>query len=170
MRGAVALIQYRRGDATAPAERPAAILHVVNDKGLWGAGFSGALDRAYDGLPGRHYRRWARRTDSVDCWWPVFGLDSVLWQYLSHTIAIGHLCAQRGVGRGQRRVDYASLRACLEDVVQSPPFGNQEITYHLPRIGTGYGGGRWEEVEAILNDTIAKAAPTYVYDLPGAPP
>jgi hypothetical protein len=166
VRGAVALIQYRRGDATAPAERPAAILHVVNDKGLWGAGFSGALDRAYNGAPGRFYRQWSRGELSSLSGYPLFGLDAVLWQRLGDQLALGHLCAQRGVGRRCRRVDYNALRLCLGDIGAPPT----NLSFHLPRIGTGYGGGRWEEVEAILNDTIAKAAPTYVYDLPGAPP
>lgn len=166
MCGAVALIQYRRGDATAPAERPAAILNVVNDKGLWGAGFSGSLDRTYKGAPGRAYRQWARGGLSSLSGYALFGLGEVLWQRLGGQLALGHLCAQRGVGRGCRRVDYDSLRLCLEGIGEPPT----NLSFHLPKIGTGYGGGRWEDVESILNDTIAKVAPTYVYDFTGTMP
>ena len=155
-------LTYRIGDATCPRERPAAIVHVVNDKGLWGAGFTAALDYAYLGRPGIEYRNWAqgRLQGSAE----PFGLDGVLVQKLDDGLWLFHLCAQQGVGRGQRRVRYDSLEFCLEQVAAHPPVDNN-ISFHLPRIGTGYGGGSWEIVEEILHRTIVPHFPTCVYDL-----
>ena len=153
-------LTYRVGDATQPRERPAVILHVVNNKGLWGAGFTAALDHAYRGEPGTVYRGWAKgRQDAL------FKLDSVLCQRLDTQLWLCHLCAQNGVGRGQRRLDYESLAYCLEGAVTLAP-SLPKLSFHLPRIGTGYGGGSWETVEAILLRTVAAQFPTYVYDLP----
>lgn len=154
-------LTYRIGDATCPRERPAAIVHVVNNKGLWGAGFTAALDYAYLGRPGIEYRNWAqgRLQGSAE----PFGLDGVLMQKLDDGLWLFHLCAQQGVGRGQRRVRYDSLEFCLEQVASHSPVDN--ISFHLPRIGTGYGGGSWEVVEEILHRTIVPHFPTYVYDL-----
>ena len=154
-------LTYRIGDATRPRERPAAIVHIVNNKGLWGAGFTAALDYAYLGRPGNEYRNWAQgglRNSAGP-----FGLDGVHIQILDEGLWLCHICAQNGVGRGQRRVDYDSLEFCLGQVAERPPVDN--ISFHMPRIGTGYGGGSWQIVEEILCRTIARHFSTYVYDL-----
>ena len=90
-------LTYRIGDATRPRERPAAIVHIVNNKGLWGAGFTAALDYAYLGRPGNEYCNWAQgglRNSAGP-----FGLDGVHIQILDEGLWLCHICAQNGVGR-----------------------------------------------------------------------
>ena len=155
-------LTYRIGDATCPRERPAVILHVVNNKGLWGAGFSGGLDYAYLGRPGTLYRSWAQGNLGASA--EPFGLDGVLFQKLDDQLWLCHLCAQNGVGRGQQRIDYNSLEFCLKQAAARAP-EVENLSFHLPRIGTGYGGGRWEAIEDILHRTLTPHFPAYVYDL-----
>ena len=54
-------INYVLGDATQPeGPRPLIIAHIVNDRGGWGAGFSGALSRRWP-MAEQRYREWASR-------------------------------------------------------------------------------------------------------------
>ena len=42
-------------------------------------------------------------------------------------------------------------------------FDDEKISVHMPRIGCGLGGGKWEEVEPIIR-TLLKYSNVFVYD------
>lgn len=54
----------------------------------------------------------------------------------------------RGVGR---KVDYAALRACFEEIARR--FPNARIGY--PKIGAGLAGGDWEEIAPMIDAALA---------------
>ena len=143
------MIEYRIGDATDQAS--GIIAHVVNDVGAWGAGFSGAVGRRFP-VAERSYR---------DCFLDRGGvrLGNVAICEIKRGLRIAHLFAQHGIGRGQRRVDYDALALCLQGL--NSVAGNAGI--HMPRIGTGYGGGNWDTISALIEGNIE--SPVFVYDL-----
>lgn len=157
------MIRYVTGDATRPAA-PAGtlpiLLHVVNDRGAWGAGFTAALD-LFGELPGRSYRRW----------WFAGGaqLGDVHAVSLGETLGLVHLLAQRGIGRGAQRVDYDALAQALAAVPSAVAraWPATACSFHMPRIGCGLGGGSWARVEPLIRATLGDADVT-VYDLEGA--
>ena len=54
------------------------------------------------------------------------------------------------------------MQSCLEKVTEYAK--DKKATVHMPRIGCGLAGGKWEKVEKIIEDTL-KGLDVYVYDL-----
>ena len=135
-------VAHVTGDATRPqGDGHKIIAHIVNDRGGWGAGFSGALSDAYPEAE-HAYRR------------ASLGLGDTLIQAIDPDLTIVHLCAQRGY-RGPNNpqpLDYTALRTCLAALRFSTPPGT---TIHMPRIGGGLGGGDWATIEALIAEELA---------------
>lgn len=161
-------IRYILGDAALPVTRPAMIVHVVNDAGFWGAGFTASLDRHWP-TARRSYVNWTART-----------LGAILVAPLAEDVHLVHLCAQHGV-RSARNPKPLRLDA-LDRALAELAFALEERTYrdwraaarqehgaalagipvtpastvpsawplHMPRIGCGLAGGAWHEVEPLL--------------------
>lgn len=156
-------IHYVRGDATEPRGKGIKlIVHVVNDRTpRWGGrGFAAALARRYREVQ-EEFIAWAEadrarlRLGSVH----ILGVDAGL--------AVASMVAQRGYGPSPSpRIRYATLRDCLEKVVDAAR--ERGASVHMPRIGTGEAGGSWMIVEELLTGTlVAAGVPVTVYDLPG---
>jgi hypothetical protein len=90
---------------------------------------------------------------------------------VEHDIWIANLLGQRGVGRGQDGrppVRYEALGkgfSLIADFAEAHP--ERRVSVHAPRLGCGLAGGRWEEVEPILEQTLVRRGISVtVYDLP----
>ncbi len=153
-------IRYCVGDATQPvASGGKLIVHVCNDKGGWGAGFTGALSKRWP-EPERRYRSWIGL--------PSFRLGGVQLVPVATDISVVNMIAQRGYfrtfeeGVGPGGIVYEELHICLLTVAGLAALHNKSV--HMPRIGCGLAGGRWEEVEPIVAETLNGLSVT-VYDL-----
>lgn len=156
-----ASIQYRVGDATAPAAAGNKILcHVCNDVGAWGKGFVVALSRKWSG-PERAYREWYRNREDND-----FGLGAVQLVQVGNDLWVANLLGQHGLKRqrGRPPIRYEALEACLRKVAHEAKDKNASV--HMPRIGCGLAGGTWEEIEPIIQRTLCNVGiAVAVYDL-----
>jgi len=152
------MIRYVIGDATAPVgDGPKIIAHVCNDAGGWGAGFVLALSRR-DRNPERVYRDSGHRLDTVS--FANYGDPE------SRTI-VANMVAQHGFGEdGEPPIRYPVLRECLREVALAAIGKGASI--HMPRIGCGLAGGRWEEVSGIVEEACRGVLVT-VYDLAPVP-
>lgn len=160
-------IHYIKGDATRPdaCHGPKIIAHIVNDEGRWGKGFALALGNVFPSAR-IDYLRWHRDG-------PHFGLGKVKFsapkENGSTSPWIAHMVAQHSIQIVSRPlatppIRYESLRICLHIV--SAAAANSKRTVHMPRIGTGLAGGRWEVIEPMINQTLCdKGVDVYVYDL-----
>lgn len=76
------------------------------------------------------------------------------------------MVAQRGLGPTSLRLP--ELFGCLFDLAAWAIQLNASV--HMPRIGCGLAGGKWEDVEPLIIETfhlpLASLAKVYVYDLP----
>lgn len=146
-------IIYLKGDATQPqGEGNKIICHICNDKGRWGAGFVLAVSKRWS-APEEAFRR-------DKC--PYLGKTMIV--PVEDNISVANMVAQHDTKYspdGQPPIRYHALRACLAAVNEVAYRTN--ATLHMPRIGTGLAGGRWEEIEAILYDVAS--VDVYVYDL-----
>lgn len=162
-------ITYLFGDATAPqGDGPKVIAHVCNDYGGWGAGFVVALSRRWP-YPERDYRAWA---DSGAADW---GLGNVRYTLIAgQEIVVANMIAQHGYGESGTPIRYPALEQCLAAVAQyclDRETGQPWASVHMPRIGCGLAGGRWDQVEPIIKGTLcAVGVPVFVYDLTGPQP
>jgi O-acetyl-ADP-ribose deacetylase (regulator of RNase III) len=157
----VSSLTYLMGDATAPASRgPAIIAHVCNDVGEWGRGFVLALSRRWT-EPEEAYLRWHRERAVND-----FGLGAVQLVAVEPDRFVANMVAQRGIVAvaGIPPIRYEALGACLERLTVLA--ASHAATIHMPRIGCGLAGGKWDHVEPLIVDRLSRAGiRTFVYDL-----
>lgn len=162
---AMAEITYVVGDATDPiGDGPRIIAHVVNDVGVWGAGFVRALSRRWP-EPEAQYRRVF--AESMEKWGAFPGLDVVFQVKVGEGLHVANMIAQHGIrGRDNPHpLDYAALRRCLRTVGTGALLMGASV--HMPRIGCGLAGGTWDRVEPlIVNHLCDRGVPVAVYDLP----
>jgi O-acetyl-ADP-ribose deacetylase (regulator of RNase III) len=150
-----------KGDATSPqAKGPKLIAHVCNDIGGWGKGFVLAVSRRWS-EPERDYRAWHRNRASND-----FGLGAVGVVQVQPDIWVVNMIAQRGTRTGSAGppIRYDALELCLAKLADQALALRASV--HMPRIGCGLAGGRWERIEPIIIRTLCtRDIPTTVYDI-----
>lgn len=153
-------ITYRHGDATRPqADGPAIVAHICNDGGGWGAGFVLAISKRWPD-PERDYRRWAAEGPAGG-----FELGSVRLVAVGPALWVANMIAQGPPRPDGPLVRYEALAACLGTVADEA--ARLGASVHMPRIGCGIAGGRWEEVGPIVERTLAgRDIPVTVYDFP----
>ncbi len=173
------MITYVKGDATAPlGDGPKIIAHICNDVGGWGAGFVVAISKRWP-EPEEAYRAWAKgrfrpRPGCAIIGPQTFALGSVQFVSVAPQLAVANMIAQRGYGaRGnaphktedddpaQPPIRYEALALCLSAVKQASLKLGSSI--HMPRIGTGLAGGKWERIEPLIERVLAGREVT-VYD------
>jgi len=163
-------IEYKKGDATCPSVKGTKLLaHVVNDSGKWGKGYVMALSK-----------RWPETRQAYLDWYKSrkqFKLGSVAFQLINalpvqHVVT--HMIAQRGVIGKSNQVPlrYDALEKCLKEVAawvdkySTLPHWLQPFSVHMPKIGTGLGGGKWEKIEPIIRAQLCdNGIPVTVYEL-----
>lgn len=155
-------LTYAIGDATAPGgEGRRIIAHVCNDIGGWGAGFVLAVSRRWP-EPEAEYRRWHAERTTND-----FALGAVQLVQVETELWVANMVGQRGIrsAGGRPPIRYDALETCLTTVVRHAR--ELAASVHMPRIGAGLAGGRWEDIEPILERTLAaQDVRAVVYDLP----
>lgn len=154
---------YLEGDATDPTgDGPKIIAHVCNDVGRWGSGFVVAVSRRWPGPEVRYREWWQYRTGEY------LPLGRVQMYEVSSDLWVANMIAQHGIGMGRDGVPpirYGALADCLREVADTAI--DLAASVHMPRIGCGLAGGRWEEVEPIVIKELCKRdVSVTVYDLP----
>lgn len=161
------VIKYVKGDAARPLEYghdypngPLAILHVCNNQGGWGKGFSGALSKQYPEAEIEYRSQWAEDG-------PGLKLGEVQLVSIGAASWIANMVAQDGYRRPGNLVplNYKSLENCLLFVANFFKSQTGSLSFHMPRIGCGLGGGTWEDVEPVIQRTlVASGFNVTVYD------
>ena len=156
-------ITYVRGDATEPrGEGPKIIAHVASDRArTWGAGFGLYLRKKWP-LVQREFRRWAETEKRA------LVLGNVRLSRISDEVSLFTMIAQRGYGPSARpRIRYGHLKTCLDRLAEVALEGGTSV--HMPRIGSGQGGGMWFVVEELVDDALCRrGVPVTVYELPSS--
>jgi O-acetyl-ADP-ribose deacetylase (regulator of RNase III) len=147
-------IQYLLGDATRPTvEGNKIIAHVCNNIGAWGAGFVLAVSK-----------RWPEPEETFRTEIPL-GLGTVQLVPVAAQMWVANMVAQQGIRSqsGTPPIRYEALTQCLAIVAHHAKERNASV--HMPRIGCGLAGGKWELVEPIICETLRDLS-VFVYDLP----
>ena len=163
------MINYVKGDATRPVgEGPKFILHVVNDIGLWGAGFVLAISRRWM-KPEEAYYSMGQRCNG-------YALGNIDVVKVEDDLWVINMVGQSGVGQrgsSQPPIRYKAIRRALESVtiecLDSEYRGLfKAVSVHAPRFGSGLAGGDWNIIEQIINETLLEAGvKVTVYDFAG---
>ena len=150
-------IIYLKGDATDPqAGGHKVITHICNDIGGWGKGFVLAVSKKWKG-PEAAYRKWYKSgTD--------FKQGNIQLIPVTEDISVANMIGQKGIypEDGVPPIRYESVESCLEKLAAAL---DKETSIHMPRIGCGLAGGKWELIEPIIEKTLVnKGFAVYVYD------
>lgn len=152
-------INFQIGDATGPkAEGNKIIVHICNDIGAWGAGFVMALSKKWK-KPEAEYREWFRKNEG-------FELGEVQFVKVEDDVIVANLIGQRGTLSKDSRppIRYGAVESGLAKLADKA--SELKASIHMPRIGCGLAGGKWEEIEKIINKTLIKRGLSVtVYDL-----
>ncbi len=156
-------MQYLKGDVTQPVgDGPKFLVHVCNNRGGWGgkASVVKAISRRWK-APENAYREWATVRDSEV--WGLFCLGSVQFVPVGDNLTVVNMVAQDGYASSTRPrpLSYSALQECLGHVAKAARGGT---SIHMPRIGVGLAGGRWETVAGIIERSLGDI-PVFVYDL-----
>ena len=156
----MATIRCVKGDATQPqAKGNRIIAHVCNDLGGWGKGFVLAVSKRWP-EPEEAYRAWHKDRSKND-----FGLGAIQVVPVEPYIWVANMVAQRGMKTGSNGppIRYEAVRACLKKLAGET--NGLGASVHMPRIGCGLAGGRWEQVEPIiLSEMVSQGVEVTVYD------
>lgn len=152
-------IKYIKGDATSPiSEKSKIIVHICNDVGGWGKGFVMAISKKWK-LPEQKYREWFK--NKID-----FELGKVQFVQVEDDLWIANLIGQHKINKdenGEAPIRYNAIEEGLEAVSFFAKENN--LSVHMPRIGCGLAGGKWEVIEPIILKTLsANELEVTVYD------
>jgi len=156
-------LQYVTGDATDPvADGPVIIAHICNDIGAWGSGFVLAVSARWPAAE-EAYRLWHENG-------PHFELGYTQLVAVSGRIVVANMIAQHGTvtfpaGDGLPPIRYKALSGALASVGTAARKAGASV--HMPRIGCGLAGGRWDLIEPVIEQKLCRrGVPVVVYDLP----
>jgi O-acetyl-ADP-ribose deacetylase (regulator of RNase III) len=142
-------IQYTKGDATSPqSENNKVIVHICNDIGGWGKGFVMAISKRWK-KPENQYREWFKSKDG-------FELGKVQFVQVEEDLWIANLIGQHKINKdenGNAPIRYDAVEEGLKEVALFAIKNNASI--HMPRIGCGLAGGKWEMMEPIILKTLS---------------
>ncbi|MFF4601102.1 macro domain-containing protein [Amycolatopsis sp. NPDC001319] len=160
-------IHYVTGDATSPqTEGPKIIAHICNDRGGWGTGFVLAISKRWP-EPEAAYRRWHHDQARND-----FELGATQLVQVTPDVWVANMIGQHGVKTSRSSgppIRYDALRHCLRHLATHATHLTAGI--HMPRIGTGLAGGRWDLIEPlIIDELIGHNIPVTIYDWPQPAP
>ncbi|RSN52193.1 macro domain-containing protein [Actinomadura sp. WAC 06369] len=153
-------VRYIKGDATSPqAKGVKVIAHVCNDLGGWGKGFVLAVSRRWK-EPEARYREWHRGRAKND-----FALGAVQYVQVERYVWVANMVAQRGIRPSSNGppIRYEALDRALDSLGAKAL--DLSASVHMPRIGCGLAGGRWERVEPLIERRLTdRGVPVTVYE------
>jgi O-acetyl-ADP-ribose deacetylase (regulator of RNase III) len=153
-------ITYLKGDATIPNIKGNKIIaHICNDIGGWGRGFVMAISKKWS-KPEKEYRLWYKNRANND-----FGLAALQVIKVTDDLFIANMIGQKGIKKSNNKVPirYEAVETSLIKVAIEAK--KIKASIHMPRIGCGLAGGRWEEIELIIQRTLlSQNLEVYVYD------
>lgn len=110
--------------------------------------------------PEKEYRTWHRNRAKND-----FGLGAVQLVNVEKYIWVANMIGQRGMKTGSKGppVRYKAIEQCLTTV--SSLAIEHSASVHMPRIGCGLAGGKWNLIEPLIISKLCELdVPVYVYD------
>lgn len=154
-------INYLKGDATSPQVSGIKIIaHICNDIGGWGKGFVLALSKRW-AEPEKSYREWHRHRATND-----FALGNIQIVQVESYIYVANMIGQRGTKVARSTgvpIRYEAVEQCLEKLAEEAQ--NLQASVHMPRIGCGLAGGKWNKIEPLIQKTLLnQGIDVYVYD------
>ena len=142
-------IEYRKGNLLDVTE--GVIVHGCNAQGVMGSGVDKAIKERYP-LAFKHYLQDLEDLEDNH----RLGWVSYYKEYRDSPITVASCITQEYYGR--EYVNYAAIAKCFDrlfDPYFDPPFNHRDhdLVFYFPKIGAGLGGGDWNIIEQLINDS-----------------
>jgi len=156
-------IRYLTGDATDPqAAGPKIIVYYCNDLGRWGKWFVLAISARWP-EPEADFKARANLGTAGG-----FALGAVRFVPVRADIVVANLIGQHGITKGSSGppIRYEAVAAGLAAIADTAV--ELGATVHMPRIGCGLAGGKWERIEPLIVEALSRrGVAVTVYDFGG---
>ena len=124
------------------------IVHGCNAQGVMGSGVALAVKKKYIGVYGDYRKRHETTGLELGAAYPVTVAENelILWNAITQNL----------YGIGVRQVSYDAIQTCFEHIntVVGQYEGYFPTEIHIPAIGAGLGGGNWEIIREIIEQTV----------------
>lgn len=110
--------------------------------------------------PEAEYRAWHAQGTAGG-----FALGAVQFVPVEPFIWVANMVGQRGMKTGSSGppIRYPAVEQCLAKVAAKAK--ELKASLHMPRIGCGLAGGKWSEIEPLIErQVLAAGVPVTVYD------
>lgn len=126
------------------------IVHGCNAQGVMGSGVALAVKRKFPGA----YEDYRQHFEDND-----LELGNAYPYGASEQLIIWNAITQSSFGGGVRQVSYDAIQTCFEEInstIKSGFFSLEDIPneVHIPMIGAARGGGNWEIIREIIEQTM----------------
>lgn len=161
------MFQIKEGDALIPdpGGHKVCIAHVVNDIGKFGAGFALSMHQTYPGAKKGYLGAFRVVGDDNESLRGKNILTKSRHPATGDKVYICHMVAQRGLRSktNPHPLNLDDLRSCLRDLCTTAWTFDWHV--QMPKIGSGLGGGNWQEIEPIIRAEM-RSVNTTIYTLP----
>ncbi len=142
-------IRYLKGDATNPqATGPKIICNILSDRVGWGKGFVLAISKRWK-EPEQEFHKWFENRKEND-----FALGAVQWVQVQDDLWIVNMVGQHNLRPSKEGppIRYEAVDQCLKQVGEKAKELGASV--HMPRIGCGLAGGKWEKIEPLIEKNL----------------
>jgi len=142
------------------------IPHVCNNIGVFGGGFTGAIDKMYPIVKNNYEllgKTFLQKNPGHTQFISVLQDDGS-----KHKLIFANMIAQNGIigQKNKRPINYAFLVKSMINVktyILSNFDSESQIEIHAPKFGSGLAGGNWSFIENIIEDVWGQI-PVYIYN------
>jgi hypothetical protein len=123
------------------------IVHGCNAQGVMGSGVALAVKRTF---PGAYKSYWDRfRTSGLE-------LGAAYPFNVNSGLIVWNAITQGEFGGGVRQVSYDAVQTCFEQINEFIGEQDRQVPQevHIPMIGAARGGGNWEIIREIIEQTM----------------
>jgi len=123
------------------------IVHGCNAQGVMGSGVARAVRDTYPFAYEQYRKQWETNGLQLGAVYPV---------QVKPALMIWNAITQDNFGWGERQVSYDAIQTCFQYVEDFIQGAENDIPkeIHIPMIGAARGGGNWEIIREIIEQTV----------------
>lgn len=131
------------------------IVHGCNAQGVMGSGVALGVKNTYPGAFENYLMHYKRNDLKLGVAYPY---------RVNGELMIWNAVTQQHYGSGKRFTNYEAIATCFEQIEEFITSAGTPTEIHIPLIGSDRGGGKWEIVREIIEQTVT--CPVTLWVLP----
>lgn len=133
------------------------IVHGCNAQGVMGSGVALAVKQMYPEAFNSYRQQYLEHGLILGTAYPyVASNDLIIWNAIT----------QEGFGLPYRNCSYDAIETCFAEIdscLENESVSHIDKEVHIPAIGAGLGGGNWEIIREIIEQTMTHPVTLWIY-------